>query len=629
MANNYWNSVYNTSLEDNSINSDTLNSDTTTTQTDIRKDNDNGQVVEGSSFESIVNDAAKSVDKAQEIKEDITQEELKLESDILLTPLNWTDPIVWHDPTISFGVIVMPQETDLDTNTAADAAQTSHKINGVYFPLIKINQKIIGSNEIVYMKLRSTELLPELTLYITDSNSTITNTNSAGVDNEIVVVITAPINGVYKKIKLSFYINSVTNTTYNNQRCLQYSCSIKVPALHQKQTKAMNYPNKKQWPGCNICKQPEQAMPNSWEMLHFIAKKCGLGFASTKKCKDVEDRKYRLFNAHDSFINILNTEKITAGTGEEDAIFDWWIDFYGYIVMVNVPWVLKEDIDNKHLGIYGIVGPQPTSESQKSPEPEPILVNRTLTTSKNTSTFAATHNLLINNYEVVTDNSLYELGTCATFNIFKPKGANGTNGCFKFDIQTEEQSVAGFATERYLTQKTFMRSVDMSGLDLQLKKELFSRYFQNKRAKKLIVELENFNLGLQRGSLVNVILTETDPKNKSLMVNNLKNINSQNTESIDDQLQIDPSAPVNAETNEQSPSNSQFVSEQNIEIVNQGLSGLYYIDGVEFEYNIEREQKIYQKLTLIKKGVWGNYITSEGYAQINHNELDSNPNITN
>lgn len=570
---------------------------------------------------------AQDNDKAQEVKRDITQDELKNESPILQAPLNWTDPIVWHDPSLYKGVIVKQVETDIGEHEAAANEQTAHLIDAVYFPLIKINQRLIPNDDIIYMKLSSTELLPTLFLIIHDKNGSITNLNSTGINSEIIIVITAPVNGVYKKIKLPFYIDSVdSNTQGDNDHVLIYNCSIKIPILKQKYPRAMNFPDINQWYGCIICKQPQQKQPNSWEMLHYIADECKLGFASTDKCKEISDRYWRLLHTYPSLENALLKEKEYAGIDEEQAIFDWWIDFYGYLVMVNVPWVLNENITIEHLSIYGITGVQPTSEQQTNPKPKVELVNRTLTNSKNTTSLAQNHNLMIRNYEIITDNSLYDIGTCSSFNIYKPIGAGGTNGVTQTDVQVEELSVDGFATEQYTTHRTFMRSVDMSGIDKQLKISLFDRYFKSKRAKRLVVELENFNLGLQRGTLVNIIIMETHPQNKTTIINNLDNIVTNKNDNGDDALMVMPACESleNGELADDAPTNSEFIKNEATEIVNQGISGLYYIDGITFEFDSKKEQRIYQKLYLIKKGVWGNYSTVSGNYKIN-DKLQMNP----
>ena len=578
--------------------------------------------ISNGTFDEIV-DSFQSVDKVQEIKKDITAEELKEQNPILEAPLNPTDPYAFHDPTMFFGMIIKSLNTDRGEYEASDAPVTSHKIDAIYFPLIRINQRVINNNDIIYMKLSSEGVLPTLTLTIFDSKNAITNLNSCGVDSEVVVVITSPVEGVYKTIKLCFYINEVSNELYGENRYLYYNCTLKIPMLMQKYSTSMNYPNSNQWPGCTKCKSSEQKIPNSWEMLHYIANECKLGFASTDNCKNISDRNWRLFNSYNTLGQALISEKEFAGTDEEEAIFDWWVDFYGYLVMVNVPWILNYKLTEKNLGINAIVGIKQTSDNNAGPEPQIIMVNRTITNSKNQSTFAANHNLLIKSYEIVTDNILYSVGTCSTFNIFQPKGAGGSNGCQRFDVQVEEQSVSGAFTENYSTNKVFMKSVDMSGTNRQQKKNIFKRYFQNKRAKMLVVELEQYNLGLQRGTLVNVVITESDPTNKSSMVANAKNLMSVNTPEEEDQLQSMNSGDLNGPVDDdQALSKSRAITELNVELPNQGISGLYYIDSISFEYDINKGQQIYQKLKLIKKGFWGNYVTKYGYSQINRAELE-------
>ena len=349
----------------------------------------------------------------------------------------------------------------------------------------------------------------------------------------------------------------------------------------------------------------------------------------TKQCKEIQDRNWRNFNIYDDLEHCLIKEREFAGTTEEEAIFDWWVDFYGYLVMINVPWVLREDITIEHLAIYALSGAHQTNTENQSDDTKGILVNRTLTTSKDTTTFASNHNLMIRKYEVLTNNELYEEGTCSTYNIFMPKGAGGQNGLDRFDVQVEEQSVAGWLTERYLSQQLYNRQVDMSGTNKQKKKSIFTRFFEIRRAKMLCVELENHNLGLQRGTLVNVIITETNPQNKAAMMANLQNISSRTlSESGSDELQVESSAPLYGEVDNTSPTKEDYIKEKAAEIVNQGLSGLYYIDKITFEFDATQEQRIFQKLYLIKKGVWGNYVSPEGKYKIDHIKLDANPRIT-
>ena len=101
-------------------------------------------------------------DLTKEAKEDMTPEELAAETKILEHPINWTDPIVWHDPTIDTGVIVKLLSKDIDEDSSVDSQQTGHHIDAIYFPLIKVNQHILANDEILYMRLESLDILPKL-----------------------------------------------------------------------------------------------------------------------------------------------------------------------------------------------------------------------------------------------------------------------------------------------------------------------------------------------------------------------------------------------------------------------------------------------------------------------------------
>ena len=52
-------------------------------------------------------------DKTMEAKEEMTKDEIANESPILEFPINWTDPIVWHDPSFDKGIIVKHVSSDI------------------------------------------------------------------------------------------------------------------------------------------------------------------------------------------------------------------------------------------------------------------------------------------------------------------------------------------------------------------------------------------------------------------------------------------------------------------------------------------------------------------------------------
>ena len=134
----------------------------------------------------------------------------------------------------------------------------------------------------------------------------------------------------------------------------------------------------------------------------------------------------------------------------------------------------------------------------------------------------------------------------------------------------------------------------------------------------LRVELENFNLGLQRGTLIHVAIMETNSRNKATILNNMDNMTGTREEDDPDPLQHDTSSQTSGEISDDAPSKEDILQNESIEIVNYGLSGLYYIDSITFEYSQSKEQRIYQTLYLIKKEPWGNYSAPNALYKINH-----------
>jgi len=99
-----------------------------------------------------------------------------------------------------------------------------------------------------------------------------------------------------------------------------------------------------------------------------------------------------------------------------------------------------------------------------------------------------------------------------------------------------------------------------------MKKRINKRYLEKLRTKRLKVELINHNLGLERGTLVNIIFKEYNSK----VIKVFKG---------DEEVEESPEG-----------------------VVNPYMSGMYYIDSIEFEYVTEKH-KIQQYLYLIKRSI--------------------------
>ena len=95
------------------------------------------------------------------------------------------------------------------------------------------------------------------------------------------------------------------------------------------------------------------------------------------------------------------------------------------------------------------------------------------------------------------------------------------------------------------------------------------------------------NFMLERGMLTSVLIFEYDPIKKRKIIGNWSNFTGK------------------ADTDKEEPKVQKLIREGEVDFStpfpNIALSGIYYIDGVEFDYTSEREE-IVQTLYLVKKG---------------------------
>ena len=118
-------------------------------------------------------------------------------------------------------------------------------------------------------------------------------------------------------------------------------------------------------------------------------------------------------------------------------------------------------------------------------------------------------------------------------------------------------------------------------------KKIHDKYFEKFRARRLKVVLEQPNFMLERGMLTSVAIFEYDIIKKRKMLSNDSNFHGE------------------AESDKESPEVETALKNGEIDyptpLLNTAISGIYYIDGLEFEYNKYRED-IIQTLYLVKKG---------------------------
>ena len=511
---------------------------------------------------------------------------------------NRTDPKVCHDPSITVeGIIrlfpnqnkVNFEEGEVSTNNEYEMT----RVDGIEYPLVAVNDRNIENNEIISMSIDYRGFLPRIELIIRDQHQKEQKINTTQMSSIIRVCIIATVDNVYRKFLLNF-------RTYDMQineadpTLVTYYGTYYVKEFRQVNTRHIWMPSV-----CSAqpnCGQGGHINANTWEMLHRIAELTGLGFAATKKCKEIPDHVIRNIytQRYDQFIE---QQLVHCGTDEEN-LFDAWVDLYGYIVMVNVPWVFNEDIIPDDLIINATVGIHGTSNDVT--EQKPLTINRTLTNFNLTSTPS---NMEIASYNMDVDNDSISHGTLEQ--VYTINFDTNLAILDPTDVQSKQDSIDGDFIEDYNTGKNrpmpkFNFNDDAwtglsGGYDLHKQKIIRNAYFKKLRQSILHVVMKNINLGLQRGTLVDIKIFDNDPVNKKTTFANIDNL-GQASETTDES-----SVSLPTDTNQED-----IIMDGGAYMPNMKLSGLYYIDGMTFEY--ERSVgRIVQILHLIKKGKTSGY----------------------
>jgi len=511
---------------------------------------------------------------------------------------NRTDPKVCHDPSLTLEGIakiysnqnkVEMEDRELSSNNIFEMTS----VDGIEYPLVVINDRNIENNEIISLNIDYTTFLPKITLHVYDKHEDEQKMNTSQMSGLIRTCIISNVDKVYKKILLNFRIYDVKINDYDPTDVTYYGIFY-VPLFRQINTKHI-------WmqtvcPCQPNCGQGGHINANTWEMLHKIAQLSGLGFAATKKCKEIEDRVIRNIYSQ-RYDQYIEQQLLHCGTDEEN-IFDAWVDFYGYIVMVNVPWVMNEQVTADDYNIIANVGIN--GSTNDTPKQEPQEVPRTLT---NYNLLNMPSNMEIESYSMEVDNNSIKHGT-----LEKVYSINFKTNMAMYDVtdvQSKQDSVDGDFIEDYNTGKNrpipkFNFNDDAwtglsGGYDLHKQKIIRNAYFRKKRQSILNVTLKNPNLGLQRGTIVNIAIYDNDPINKRRVLTDINNVGMANEDPEADKPALPP------EMNQKD-----LIMDDGIYLPNLKLSGLYYIDGMNFNYERDNKQ-IVQTLFLIKKGKTSGY----------------------
>lgn len=246
-----------------------------------------------------------------------------------------------------------PTETD-DTIIGIQTQQT--KIYGVATPLLRIGDIVVDFPDIRHLELNLEGSIPSLYAEVTDTNNLIKGLNNPGSETEVRLQIIPRFDNAYKKIDLTFFVQSYTE----ENGILSFDCAYKVLPLYQSQVKCYGE-------------------LTTYEFFETISKELGLGFATNVESSN--DLRY-IYCAQKSYISMMSDVISSSGDSGNDiqsqVLYDWWIDPWNNVNFVDVYERFLSVDTPEEMQIY--ISPGPLDVSQASTDDqEYTMVTATLT----------------------------------------------------------------------------------------------------------------------------------------------------------------------------------------------------------------------------------------------------------
>lgn len=213
---------------------------------------------------------------------------------------------VKHDNKLTFPSITVPMISQDEEDNTHDGIKQSN-VEGILVPLFRFNNFTINFQMVKSMHLTCNPT-PQIDLEIDDISGMIKNLDTPGLDNVLYMQILPPFDDAYKKIELAFQVYSTEIIGSIISIRGRYSC----PKLFDVVMKSYG-------------------MIDTYTLFDQVSNDLALGFASNMDGS--EDKRY-IYNPNLTPTEFLQKE-IRFG-GNMEHVFDWWIDFWNNIILVDI-----------------------------------------------------------------------------------------------------------------------------------------------------------------------------------------------------------------------------------------------------------------------------------------------------
>lgn len=401
------------------------------------------------------------------------------------------------------------------------------KVYGIQVPLIAINDIFIDFDDIVEFSLKSEHILPSVTFTVRDKYGLIENVQTPSMDNEIRIDILPKFDNAYKKIELTFYMES--NEINGNELTIYgiYKYSELTDSKFESFGEVTTY-----------------------DLINDIATKTKLGFASNA-LQSASDKRY-VYCDYKSFIDIMDRE-VDYG-GNENEIYDVWVDFWNYIVLADIKERYNSIDSDGDIKIWVAKHPDETGISSD-------IIPMEVVAMPNNHPSSTSSELFVSDFELFTSSGIYAMnGTDKVYSIFEDnleehKDLNVMDGDVKKDVFTNFEYIGEtYSEHNYLRQRcireTFLQKMNTEYIQIHMNTPL---------------------LGITRGSKVNFIWY----KNDDLIKNKINDLSNNDTITNYDDIQSNIPLPNSLDTPK---------SDNGVFIIDRAISGQYLVTACEISY---------------------------------------------
>jgi len=450
---------------------------------------------------------------------------------------------------------------------------------GAYVPLIMINTTRFAEDEIDQMTLDVGGKIPTIQVSINDVG------RKMGVDTPmdgdvISVYLRPPDNVNQKPIRIDFDIKGISGDPSSGSFGIRGI--MKIPGLY-----------------AEVCKS--FAKGNSFDHLQDVAEELKLGFASNETATDDAMARLISFENYEQFI----IKTMSTVYKDDDSFFDWYIDPYYYLCLVNVnkQFSLEDKLEDINISTTAPLSGQVLEEKAESSAAGPLLLtNRS--DRKGTNIYIESYSQQNNSAQIWIRNGYKRYSQ-----YFSISDDNQTEyvSTFVDPLTTPGAEEDAIIQKGRANDNFFEKQVKYKWLGKQSSENVHENYifasllnFQNLQELQkmsLDIELGGMNFYIYKYMRIPLVIYEKAGKGPN-QVGKLKDRNDALDENKDAPKAEDGKGGRGSEGGGE-PGQAEIGSDPRDEIKNNHLSGYYLVNTIKYVY--EKPGPIKMKLNLIRR----------------------------